>query len=305
MSEFSFELLDQFLNKSTIHDFGVLNRNDSNIELFVKRDDLIHNEFSGNKLRKLKYNIKSYYDNKCYGLLTFGGAYSNHLLATASACNYFGIKSIGVVRGNELNGQSNELLARCCELGMRLLFFSRVEYDKIKKTTGRQFFDGNEYWIIPEGGANREGVIGCREIVSNCNFDYFVVAQGTSTTSLGMLLELNDFQKLIVVPVLKGFDSAKEMKLLLGNDGLFEIISKKLIVLDQFHFGGYAKITDELNSFVTNFNKSNQFKIEPIYTGKVLFALSKWLRNIEENKKVLFVHTGGLQNFNNEFNLTS
>jgi 1-aminocyclopropane-1-carboxylate deaminase len=104
---------------------------------------------------------------------------------------------------------------------------------------------------------------------------------------------------MIVVPVLKGFDSILEMKSLLGNDCQFENLKEKVIVLDQFHFGGYAKTNAELDLFVEQFNEMNDFSIEPVYTGKVIYALSKWLKSInrDKNKKVLFVHTGGLHQF--------
>jgi 1-aminocyclopropane-1-carboxylate deaminase len=296
MSEFSYEMLNEFLIKSVIHEFYIPHKNDSKFKLFVKRDDLIHNEFSGNKLRKLKFNLKAYFDNRCYGILTFGGAFSNHLLATASVCNYLNIPCIGIVRGDELDLNSNSILRRCSELGMILSFYSRSDFNQIKKTTGNYFYEGNQYWAVPEGGANTEGVYGCREIVSNSDFDFIIVAQGTATTSLGILLELKEKQKMIVVPVLKGFDSLKEMKTLLGNE--FERLKDKLIVLDQFHFGGYAKTNSELIFFVDKFNETNNFQIEPVYTGKVMFALNKWIEsvNFKENKKVLFVHTGGLTN---------
>jgi 1-aminocyclopropane-1-carboxylate deaminase len=296
MRQFSLAILDDFFNNSYLHEFNIPNLNDSNLELFVKRDDLIHKDFSGNKLRKLKYNLKACLENNCEGILTFGGAYSNHLLASASACHYFGIKSIGVVRGEELTATSNKLLERCNNLGMELIFNSRSNFDEMKKITGCTNFNSKEYWVVPEGGANQEGIEGCREIISNSNFDYVVVAQGTSTTSVGILLELTDFQKIIVVPVLKGYDSIGEMKKLLPDDRLFDRLSTKIIVLDQFHFGGYAKTTEDLKQFVNEFNEFNPFKIEPIYTGKVIFALSQWLKSEEliKNKKVLFVHTGGL-----------
>ncbi len=296
MSEFSLEKLNVFLNKSVVHEFRMPCSNDSKMKLFVKRDDLIHNEFSGNKLRKLKFNLKAFFDNQCDGILTFGGAFSNHLLATASACHYLNIPCVGIVRGEELNEASNPLLKRCHELGMRLLFYSRNEFHQIKKSSGNHFFEGRNYWAVPEGGSNQEGILGCQEIVPKLDFDYVIVAQGTTTTSLGILLELTNNQRMIVVPVLKGFDSLLEMQNLLGNNQLFESVKDKIIVLDQFHFGGYGKSNSELNLFVEMFNELNDFVIEPIYTGKVIYALSQWLNcnRINENKKVLFVHTGGL-----------
>ena len=290
------ETLNEFFNKSIVHEFNIPTLNDSKFELFVKRDDLIHDEFSGNKLRKLKFNIKAAREQNYRGILTFGGAYSNHLLATASACHYFGIQSIGIVRGDELIENSNKLLMRCFQLGMNLIFYSRNQYDNIKKMSGKYLFNGKEYWAVPEGGANLEGIKGCREIVSNYKFDYIITAQGTSTTSLGILLELTASQKLIVVPVLKGYNSILEMKTLLNDNDVFESLQDKVIVLDQYHFGGYAKTNDELDHFITMFNETNQFRIEPVYTGKVMFALKHWIESnkIDKNKKVLFVHTGGL-----------
>jgi 1-aminocyclopropane-1-carboxylate deaminase len=299
MSEFSLEIFNEFFNKSVIHEFRIPNHNDSKTKLFVKRDDLIHIEFSGNKLRKLKFNLKAYFENRCDGILTFGGAFSNHLLATASACNYLNIPCVAIVRGDELNEMSNKLLKRCHELGMKLLFYSRAEFSQIKKFSGKYLFEGKEYWAVPEGGANQQGILGCREIVSKSDYDYVIVAQGTATTSLGILCELTESQKMIVVPVLKGFDSIQEMNSLLGDDCQVENLKEKVIVLDQFHFGGYAKTNAELNLFVEKFNEMNDFCIEPIYTGKVIYALSKWIKsiNIDKNKKVLFVHTGGLHQF--------
>ncbi|MBM3186202.1 MAG: pyridoxal-phosphate dependent enzyme [Bacteroidetes bacterium] len=296
MNELYLEKLNEFFNKSILHEFSIFGVDNSKTKLFVKRDDLMHNEFSGNKLRKLKFNFKAHSDNNCDGILTFGGAFSNHLLATASACHYLNIPCVGIVRGDELNESSNSLLKRCHELGMNLLFYSRSEFTKIKKNSGRFCLQGKEYWAVPEGGANQEGILGCREIVPKLDFDYVIVAQGTTTTSLGILLELTDTQKIIVVPVLKGFDSLLEMQNLLANNQLFENLKDKIIALDQFHFGGYGKTNSELNEFVEMFNEMNDFVIEPIYTGKVIYALSRWLNSngINENKKVLFVHTGGL-----------
>lgn len=299
MSQFNLEILDEYLKKSIVHEFKIQSVNDSNIKLFVKRDDLIHSEFSGNKLRKLKYNLKSCFDNQCEGILTFGGAFSNHLLAVASACNLLNLKSVGVVRGEELNKYSNGLISRCAALGMELLFVTRYEYFTRKKATGRIDFRGSSFWSVPEGGANSEGIIGSQEIVSNLDFDYVVVAQGTSTTSLGIALNLKDWQKLIVVPVLKGFDALGEMKNLLRDDEKFSKVQHKIIVLDDFHFGGYAKGTNELNLFIEEFNSLNNFRIEPIYTGKAMYALKEFIESNKfiENKKVLFVHTGGLNNY--------
>jgi 1-aminocyclopropane-1-carboxylate deaminase/D-cysteine desulfhydrase-like pyridoxal-dependent ACC family enzyme len=265
----------------------------------VKRDDLIHPEISGNKLRKLKYNIQAALKENCDGLLTYGGAYSNHLLATAAAGKELGIPVIGKVRGEELNVQSNSLLSQCHSLGMDLRFLSRSTFAGEKYQSGRVEFEGKFYWVIPEGGANAQGIQGCTEIVSELDqdYDYYIVAQGTCTTSLGMLVSIPENAKLIVVPVLKGFDVLKEMRALLNDDVLFDEHQSKLIIWDNYHHGGYGKWSAALDSFISEFHSLNTFHIEPVYTGKVFYALNNEISEGNVNfagKNVLVVHTGGV-----------
>lgn len=269
------------------------------VELFVKRDDLIHPEISGNKLRKLKYNLLAAVENKVDGLITFGGGYSNHLLATAAAGKELGIPVFGKVRGEELNTDSNPILARCHALGMNLAFLSRAEFSAQKHQNGLVQIDGLKYWVIPEGGANVEGMEGSTEIVTELDqdYDFYVLAQGTTTTSLGLLKSIPEHAKLIVVPVLKGFDVLQEMRTLLQDDMLFEKIRSKLLILDSYHHGGYAKTSPELLSFIDEFHEHNNFQIEPVYTGKVFYALNDVLTKEKEmfsGKSVLVVHTGGV-----------
>ena len=267
------------------------------MELFVKRDDLIHKYISGNKIRKLNQNIFSFYKNKCKKLVTFGGAFSNHLLATAALCNELSIDCVGIVRGEELNVKSNFILSKCDSLGMKLEFVSRTNFLEQKKMSGLVVKDGIPTWFVPEGGANLEGIEGCKEIVAENEeiFDYYVVAQGTTTTSIGIALALPPSAKIIVVPVLKGFNSKSEMKSVLNNVDLWNVIKDKIIVLDDFHFGGYAKSTNELREFISEINQINEMQIEEVYTGKALYALKNYLeKNAVKNKKVLFIHTGGI-----------
>ena len=293
----SFGILQKLIENSRIETFCLPNDNKFDIQLFIQRDDLIHPEISGNKLRKLKYNLKAFFENECEVLVTFGGAFSNHLLATASAAQLLNIPVVGVVRGDELTKDSNKLLQRCHELGMNLVFESRSTFSDLKHQNGVGVWQHKKAWFVPEGGANLEGILGCEEIVENVNeYDFICLAQGTTTTSIGILRKIEN-SKLLVVPVLKGFDSLQEM-IALDKDNS-QLIKEKTIVLDQFHFGGYAKSTEELNKFVFNFNAINACQIEPVYTGKAMFALNEFLKNKSkneslENKKVLFVHTGGL-----------
>ena len=286
-----------FIQLSRIEKFRFNKSNNKDLELFVKRDDLIHKYISGNKIRKLNQNIFSFYKNKCKKLVTFGGAFSNHLLATAALCNELSIDCVGIVRGEELNVNSNGILKKCSSLGMQLNFVSRSSFSKQKKMSGLLVKDGIPTWFIPEGGANLEGIEGCKEIVSENDeiFDYYVVAQGTTTTSIGIALALPPSAKIIVVPVLKGFNSKSEMKSLLNNVDLWNVIKDKIIVLDDFHFGGYAKSTNELREFISEINQINKMQIEEVYTGKALYALKNYLeKNFVKNKKVLFIHTGGI-----------
>ena len=267
-------------------------------DLFVKRDDLIHPEVSGNKWRKLKWNLIGALQNKCNVISTYGGAYSNHLLATASLGYDFGIQTRAYVRGDELNQSSNALLKRCHDLNMDLRFINRQQYFTDKRTNGISVSDVDRIWNIPEGGANKEGVEGCMEIIQETSndFDFIFVAQGTSTTSMGILSAMNPNSTLVVVPVLKGYDSIKEMKWLHKEFDL-KFDQSKIIVLDQFHFGGYAKHDAVLTDFVEEFNHSHTFRIEPVYTGKVMYALKQYVQSkCLMHKKVLFVHTGGLYN---------
>lgn len=272
--------------------------------LFIKRDDLIHSEVSGNKWRKLKYNIERAIQMKNEGILTFGGAYSNHLVATAAACSLAGLRSIGFVRGDELNAESNDTLKRCAGYGMELHFVTRSEYEFRNEKAYHEELSirfPNQF-IVPEGGANYLGMIGCQEIWREVDqdFDLVVVAQGTTTTSAGLLLGMPENTQLWVVPVLKGFRSKDEMISLFSKTGIDqEMISEimeRVEVKDEFHFGGYGKYTDELIDFIEEFYGLTQIPLDPVYTAKAMFALVHELKTKEiENKKILFIHTGGLQ----------
>ncbi len=273
-----------------------------NIQLWVKRDDLIDEEVSGNKWRKLKFNMQQFQALKNTSILTFGGAFSNHLLATASACKRMGIPSIGVVRGEELNASSNSVLRRCDELGMHLHFVSREEYtlramNAYYEELLQQF--PNAY-IIPEGGANYYGMIGCQQIVTELNdFEHLFVAQGTATTSAGLLLGLSEAKKLHVVPVLKGFDSIREMESLYRKATIDEEtihdLMENIVVHEESHFGGYAKTTSELLDFMRFSKEKLKLPLDRVYTAKAFHALWNWMSVHDiRNTKIVFLHTGGL-----------
>lgn len=271
------------------------------IRIFVKRDDLIHSEVSGNKWRKLKYNLAQFKQSKKEQILTFGGAYSNHLLATASACRLHAVSCIGIVRGEELSVESNAVLKRCAQLGMKLVFVTRDEYALrgMKEYHEELVIRFPNSFIVPEGGANYYGIIGCQEVISELTepFDHLFVAQGTTTTSCGLALGMENAE-LHVVPVLKGFDALAEMKNLLGKTGLDADLVGEVLdrvrVHPNAHFGGYGKTTPELEDFIQQMKEDYALPLDPVYTGKAFYALLQELKDARyNNQTVVFLHTGG------------
>ena len=278
--------------------------NNVTANLFVKRDDLIHPYVSGNKWRKLHYSLKHAENGRFSGVLTFGGAFSNHLLATAAACYEIEMSSIGIVRGDELNEASNDVLKKCAAFGMKLVFVSREEYNlrEDKMYWEQLSIDYPNHFIIPEGGANYYGIVGCQEIVDKeiASFDHVFVAQGTVTTSVGLALALPLSTKLHVVPVLKGFDALGSMRQLMKRcafeEEIIEDVLSRVVVHDEAHFGGYGKYDEELLDYMESFFQQTGIPLDPIYTGKVAYALRKWMLNEEmENERVVFIHTGGIE----------
>lgn len=270
------------------------------VSLFVKREDLLHPVISGNKYRKLYYNLRMAEKLGKKKLVTFGGAYSNHILATACAGAAFGFETIGIIRGEELASDlsatlaSNPTLKAATEYGMKLQFITRSEYKK-KQTTAflkdlQEFYP--EAYLIPEGGTNDLAVKGCEEILDNQTekFDTICLAVGTGGTISGIINASNTKQRVIGFPALKG-------------DFLREEIEKNKVTktnweLNQaYHFGGYGKVTKELVSFVNDFKKEVGIPLDPIYTGKMMFGVLDLIAKdfFPENSKILTIHTGGLQ----------
>lgn len=275
-------------------------------KVFVKRDDLIDTEVSGNKWRKLKYYIEQAEFLKKDGIVTLGGAFSNHILATAAACNKAGLKAVGVIRGEELNAMSNHNLQRCSELGMELEFISRVDYAQSKEDWFKEDLleRHRNFLFVPEGGAGYHGLIGCQELMRELPetvTDIFV-AQGTTTTSCGILLGTSDEVTLHVVPVLKGFDSIAEMRPLLyqfcmDNQVVDEYL-QRVRVHHSFHEGGYGKSSPELEQFISFCESELELPLDFVYTAKAFKALMSWVLSSEDaqDSEVIFIHTGGLQN---------
>lgn len=271
------------------------------IEVYFKRDDLIHPEISGNKWRKLIHNIKAAQNRT---ILTFGGAFSNHIAACAAACNNAGIKCIGIIRGEE-SKSLNHTLALASEKGMKLKFISREEY---RKKNDDDFLtqlksEFNDPFIIPEGGSNNLGLKGCAEVISeiDIDFNYIISAVGTGATIAGISTSLKKDQKAIGISVLKGAEylSDEIESLLIDYAGTEKAESYLMNVemIHKFHFGGYAKINTELIEFMNSFYQQHGIKTDAVYSGKSLYALFQLIKNdyFEKGQKIIYYHCGGLQ----------
>jgi len=262
------------------------------LKVFIKRDDLIHPMVSGNKWRKLKYPLKQARSENKTHLVTFGGAYSNHLLATAAAAAKFGFMSTGFVRGEEVD---NDTLFLCRLHGMDLIFINRESY-KDKSTLFASYFgDNNDAFFIDEGGASHPGAKGCSELVDELSetYDHIFCACGTGTTAAGIINGIAEHQpsaQFHGVPVLKNGEFLK-----VEIDQYLTEPADYLLHTD-YHFGGYAKVTDELLQFIKRFVSSTGILIEPVYTGKMLYAIYDLASNnyFEPGSRILAVHTGGI-----------
>lgn len=260
--------------------------------LFIKRDDLIDPYISGNKWRKLKYILKEVQVQKKTHLITFGGAYSNHLVATAAAAARSHLKSTAFVRGEEV---SNEMLLLCKLFGMNLIFTDRESY-RDKKTLFNKYFSNDvEAYFVDEGGACLEAVNGCIDIIDELvdTYDHIFCAAGTGTTSAGLLkgIKKNNLKTILhAIPVLKNGSFIKDEILNYSSD------TANLVLHLDYHFGGYAKTTPELLNFIKFFTAKTGLLLDPVYTAKMFYAISDLQKQkiIDANDKILAIHTGGL-----------
>jgi len=270
------------------------------IHLWIKRDDLLHPHISGNKYRKLKYNLEAAKNQNLKTLLTFGGAYSNHISATAAAGNELGFNTIGIIRGEELGIdlentlKKNPTLNFAKQQGMQLKFVDRASY-RLKHT--QNFIANLEkefglFYLIPEGGTNHLAVKGCEEILGDeeLNFDYICSAVGTGGTISGIINSLKPHQKVVGFPALKGDFLKDEI-----NKYVHKMDNWQLIT--DYHFGGFAKINTELVTFINDFREQTEIQLDPIYTGKMLYGIVDLVQKgyFKDNVKILAIHTGGLQ----------
>lgn len=271
---------------------------EKSVSLLIKRDDLLHPQVSGNKWRKLKYNLLTAKKAGHDTLLTFGGAYSNHIYATATAAAEMGFKSIGIIRGEE-NLPLNGTLQFAVNKGMRLIYMDREKYrlkhsqsiiKDLEKRLGR-------FYIIPEGGSNALAIQGCKEIVKEISvpYDYICCAAGTGGTVSGLIAGLQGKQQIIGFSALKGDFLEEEIKALLANAG--EELYDNWQIFNQYHFGGYAKVQPSLMAFVDDFLAKHKVLWDPIYTGKMIYGLYDLIKNdyFPEGARIVAVHTGGIQ----------
>ncbi|MCM4159563.1 1-aminocyclopropane-1-carboxylate deaminase/D-cysteine desulfhydrase [Antarcticibacterium flavum] len=289
--------LDLMLKDSPI--VHVLTRREDGVSLYIKREDLLHPQVSGNKFRKLKYNLAEAQKQGHTRLLTFGGAFSNHIAAVAAAGKILDLQTIGVIRGDELGRdmestlKKNPTLDFAASQGMKFLFVSRSDYREKETTAFRQDLEKEfgSFYLIPEGGTNTLAVKGCEEILTGVgkDFDFICCAVGTGGTIAGLINAAAKDQKVLGFPALKGDFLEGEISKYTSATN-WELVNK-------YHFGGYAKVSPELIDFINDFRKTYDILLDPVYTGKMLFGIFDMMENavFPQNSRILAIHTGGLQ----------
>jgi 1-aminocyclopropane-1-carboxylate deaminase len=265
------------------------------ITLHIKREDLIHPFISGNKFRKLKYNLLQAKAEGKSKLITFGGAFSNHIAAVAYAGKENNLETIGIIRGDELESKisENPTLTFAQNCGMKFEFVTREVYRTkttplfIEKLKGYY----SDFYLVPEGGTNSLAVKGCEEILTteDADFTHICCAIGTGGTISGIINSANANQKIIGFPALKGDFLSDDIRKFVSN-------SNWEVQLD-YHFGGYAKINEVLIRFINDFYKQTNIPLDPIYTGKMMFGIVDLINKgyFPKGAKILAIHTGGLQ----------
>lgn len=272
------------------------------LELYMKREDLTDPYISGNKFRKLKYNLLRAKELGFKSILTFGGAYSNHIHAVAYAGSKFGFKTIGIIRGEETL-PLNSTLKDATSFGMELHYIPRNVYrhksdpdfiDQLKAEHG-------EFYLVPEGGSNSFAVRGCTEIVDDevLAFNHICCASGTGGTLAGLIAGLAGRNRIWGFPALKNAGFLKGVISDLISEYNSQCYANWELILD-YHFGGYAKFNLELVSFINEFKKNEGIQLDPIYTGKLMFGIFDLADKgfFTKGDRILAIHTGGLQGIN-------
>ncbi len=285
---------------SRVQEWALPEAGERDIRLLVKRDDELHPEVSGNKWRKMKYNIAAARELGYKAMLTFGGAYSNHLAAVAAAGRLLGWKTLGFVRG-EPTEPLNPTLSFARQCGMELRYSDRATYRNLRK--GEEMEEWKQaYYILPEGGSNDLAVKGCAEVAAEVDFqpDFCCVAAGTGATAAGLIRGFSPQTRVLAFPVLKGGFMKEEIQGFLGRE------YPNWQVADGYHFGGYARFSQPLIDFINHTKASCGIPLDPVYTGKLFFGVADLIKKdfFPEGSTVLLLHTGGLQGiagFNQRF----
>lgn len=272
---------------------------ENKISLFVKREDLNHPHMSGNKWYKLKHNIEEAKKLGHHSLLTFGGAYSNHIYAVATAGKIFNFKTIGIIRGEE-HHPLNPTLSFAKAHGMEIHYLNRTLYRNKNSTELIDYLKQKfgKFYLLPEGGTNRLAIRGCSEIIDNINveFDYICCPCGTGGTLTGLIDGLNGKSFALGFAVLKGANFLRE-----NVNSLLKSVNKASLsnwdINLDYHFGGYAKLNNQLLEFSEKFSSTTKIPIEPIYTGKMFFGIYDLVQRgyFKKCSKIIAIHTGGLQ----------
>lgn len=279
--------LIQYLDEPIVHERGII--------AAVLRLDKLHPVVSGNKMFKLKYYLKEASRLQKNSIITFGGPFSNHLVAAAFAAKEHNISSIGFVRGEEPLTPSDGLI-ECEKYGMKLVYLKREEFDTINIENYSSLYPDS--MVIPQGGYGRLGIMGAKEIMEIPGaeaFDIVMAACGTGTMAAGLLSGLAPYQQLLLVSVLKNnFSIVGEINQLLTQD---EANDKDVEYSFDFHFGGYAKKNQALFDTMNQFYKVHQVPTDFVYTGKLVHAFYSMLGagRFNEGSKVMLIHSGGLQ----------
>jgi 1-aminocyclopropane-1-carboxylate deaminase len=267
---------------------------DSGVSLYLRREDLLYPQLSGNKYRKLRYNLEEARKLGYRRLITFGGAYSNHIHATAAAGQIYGFETLGLIRGDELEGRPlNPTLEDARRGGMRLVFLSREDYARrgdpeFQACCLERFGPG---YLLPEGGTNDLAVQGCAEILQpeDTRFDLICCPVGTGGTLAGLLRGAALHQRVLGYPALKAEGLSAQLASWIPGD--------RWALSDHSHGGGYGRITADLVAFINEFREQAGIALDPVYTGKMMHAILDDIRNgrIPPGSNVLAIHTGGLQ----------
>ena len=283
--------MDMFRLPSPLEEISHHPGTQDGIRIFIKRDDLIHPHISGNKWRKLKYNIEEAKKQQARLLITAGGPWSNHLAATAAAGKILGFKTLGLVRGTGYPS-GNETLEFCQQQGMQLVFVPKKEFEQIPQNMTKNIIDWMEAYFIPMGGGNELGIQGCREIIDEIDipFDMICLPVGTGTTFMGVAGAAGGKQ-------VWGFSAVKD-----DTQHSAELIewvqsTSSVQLIYEYSLGGFARSAPELENFIVDFYLQNKILLEPVYTGKMMYGLFDRIQKgqVQPGVSIVCIHTGGLQ----------